>query len=177
MLQGPRAGARTGSPYRERCDQREPGRKKADRSTDAGYAASVSGQGDEMPEQEGRSHEWATKIDELVRRTESIADPNARRVALDLLRVVMEFHAAALDRIMEIVSETGDGPSTIDSIAKDDLAASILLLQGLHPDNFETRVRSAVDKLLLRFSPRGARLMLVGIEGCFPVWSTATLGA
>jgi hypothetical protein len=117
-----------------------------------------------MAEEEVHSKEWAAKIEELVRRAESLTNPEAKRVALELLRVVMEFHAAAVDRILEIVNEKDGGSSIIRSLAEDDLASSVLLLHDLHPDDFDTRVQRAVDKLRLRLNPRGADLALLGVE-------------
>lgn len=108
--------------------------------------------------------EWAAKIEDLVRRAKAIADPEAKQIVLDLLRGVMEFHAAALDRLLSIVITSKDGDSVIDTLATDDLVASLLLLHNLHPDDYEARIARAVDKLRLRLNPRGADVTLLGAE-------------
>ncbi|MGH9623125.1 MAG: DUF5947 family protein [Bryobacteraceae bacterium] len=102
----------------------------------------------------------AEKIETLVRQTESISDPEARGVAVDLLKAALEFHAAALERLLEIA-----GKETVDRIAADELVSSLLLLHDLHPDSLETRIRRAVGKLQDMFSSLGAKLSLTSIEG------------
>lgn len=112
-----------------------------------------------------RSQEWIDKIEELVRRAESLSDPQARGIAVDLLQAVLDFHAAGLDRVMEIAADSGPtGDAIIRRIATDDLTSSMLLLHDLHPDDLETRIYSAVQKLHEMFTSLGAKLSLVAIE-------------
>lgn len=112
-----------------------------------------------------RSQKWIDKIEELVHRAESLSDPEARGVAVDLLQAVLDFHAAGLERVMEIAAGSGAaGEAIIEQIAKDDLTGSMLLLHDLHPDDLETRIDGAVQKLQDVFTSLGARLSLVAIE-------------
>ncbi len=115
-----------------------------------------------MPNQEVHSQEWIDKIEALVHRAESIGDPAARAVAVDLLQAVLEFHAAALDRMLEIACDSSGTP--IERFAADDLVSSMLLLHDLHPDDLETRIGRAVDKLAEMFRSLGATLSLIDIE-------------
>jgi hypothetical protein len=118
-----------------------------------------------MAKDEIRSQEWIDRIEELVRRAESISDVNARGTAIDLLRAVLDFHAAALERVMEFAAESGPaGQAIIERITTDDLTSSMLLLHDLHPDNTDTRVSRAVQKLDEMFMSLGARLSLIAIE-------------
>jgi hypothetical protein len=103
------------------------------------------------------------RIGELVSKTETIADPAARHAAVDLTQAVMELHAAALSRAMEIVAASG-GDRTLDALAADDLVATVLVLHGLHPDDTETRLRRAFDKLRAFFDVRGAGLSLISVD-------------
>jgi len=94
------------------------------------------------------SQQWIDRIEQLVHQAESLEDPKARRVAVDLVEAVLKFHAAALERVMDIVASSGPaGEEIFDRIAGNDLASSVLLLHGLHPDDLETRVLRAVEKL------------------------------
>ncbi|HEX4227943.1 MAG TPA: hypothetical protein VHZ07_04690 [Bryobacteraceae bacterium] len=112
-----------------------------------------------------RSQEWVDKIEELVRQADSLSDPNARSVAVDLLQAVLDFHGAGLERVMEIAVEAGlAGEAIIERIALDDLTSSMLLLHDLHPDNLETRIDRAIQKLHGVFASLGAKLTLIGIE-------------
>jgi len=102
-----------------------------------------------MAHEEVGSQEWIDRIEELVHRAESVEDPSLRSIAVDLLEAVLSFHAAGLDRIMEIAASSGPaGEAIIDRIAADDLVSSVLLLHGLHPDDLETRLNHAVEKMV-----------------------------
>lgn len=118
-----------------------------------------------MAKDEIRSQQWIDKIEELVRRAEALSDPKARGVAVDLLQAVLDFHAAGLERIMEIAVDSGPaGDAIIERIAADELTGSMLLLHDLHPDDLETRIDRALRKLQDMFASLGATLSLVAIE-------------
>ena len=101
-------------------------------------------------------------IEELVRKAESIPDPDSRAAALELARAVMELHGAGLAKIIEILSEGGS--STIDSLVREDLISSLLVLHDLHPDNLETRVTQALDSVLPYLRSHGGDLEFLGIQ-------------
>jgi hypothetical protein len=117
-----------------------------------------------MAKDEIRSQEWVDNIEQLVRRAESISDPEARTAAMDLLEAVLDFHAAALERVLEIVAQGDTATGTMERIARDDLASSMLLLHNLHPDDLRTRIERALEKLQQMFASLGAQLSLVAIE-------------
>lgn len=118
-----------------------------------------------MAENEVHSQEWVDKIEDLVRQAESISDSKLRTITVDLLRAVLEFHAAALERLMDLVFASGPaGEAMVERIAADDLASSMLLLHNLHPDDLETRILRAVQKLQEMFISLGAKLSLIAIE-------------
>ncbi|MBV8073157.1 MAG: hypothetical protein JO270_24875 [Acidobacteriaceae bacterium] len=118
-----------------------------------------------MTNGEIRSQEWLDRIEELVRRVQALGDPNARAAAVDLLQAVLAFHAAGLERFIEIAAAC-DAPdkSTIERAAQDDLTSSMLLLHGLHPDDLHTRITRALEKLQEVFGSLGARLSLLAVE-------------
>lgn len=115
-----------------------------------------------MAKDEVRSQQWIDRIEELVHQAEALADPQARNIAIDLIQAVLDFHAAGLERIMEIAAAS---PAIAKRLVADDLISSLLLLHDLHPDDLETRIARAMDKLQTAFHPLGARLSLMGIEG------------
>ena len=82
------------------------------------------------------------QIERLIREIEASADPATKAGVRKLVEAILEFHGAALSRMLEL---SGDGLAR--TFARDDLAASLLLLYGLHPEEFETRVQRAVDRL------------------------------
>lgn len=92
--------------------------------------------------------ERVRRIEELVRRLEHSPDSETRDTAHALLETVLELHGAGLERMMEIVFEAGDqGKAAIRHFAGDSLVASLLVLHGLHPDDLETRVQHALNKI------------------------------
>jgi Fe-S cluster biogenesis protein NfuA len=104
------------------------------------------------------------KIESLVRKIENLPDPDARASALALVQALMEFHGEALDKLMEIVADSGEsGYATFDNFAKDDLVSSLLLLYGLHPLSLEARVVQALEKVRPYLDSHGGDVELLGI--------------
>lgn len=101
------------------------------------------------------------KIEELVRRVELLPDAFARDAAIDLVQAVMGLHRDALDRMMEIVAAGGN----LTALASDDLVSSVLAMHGLHPDDLETRLQRAIEKLQFYFDSRGAGVKLLELDG------------
>ncbi len=112
-----------------------------------------------------RSNESIARIGELVRKTESLLDPAARAVAIDLVQAVMDLHASALERILELAARESPSGNLTGAMSSDDLVSGILVLHGLHPDDLETRVRRTLQKLRVYFDSRGAGIELIGFKG------------
>lgn len=92
--------------------------------------------------------ERVRRIEDLVRQLEEIPDTASRRIAHSLMEAILELHGAGLERMMDLVFETGDsGAAAIRKFAGDGLVASILLLHNLHPDDLDTRVQHALGKM------------------------------
>ncbi|MGH9945061.1 MAG: NifU family protein [Pyrinomonadaceae bacterium] len=106
------------------------------------------------------------QVEGLIRKIENLPDPEARAAAVELMQSLMDFHGAGLDRLMEIVSESGEaGYAVFDKFAEDDVVASLLLLYGLHPVPLETRVLGALDKVRPYLDSHGGNVELLGVEG------------
>jgi Fe-S cluster biogenesis protein NfuA/nitrite reductase/ring-hydroxylating ferredoxin subunit len=104
------------------------------------------------------------KIEGLLRKIESLPDPEARASTIALVQALMEFHGAGLDRLMEIIAGSGPGGYALfDEFAADGLVGSLLLLYGLHPDTIETRVTRALDKVRPYLDSHGGNVELLGI--------------
>ena len=92
--------------------------------------------------------ERVRRIEDLVRRLGQIPDRESREIAQSLMESILELHGAGLERMMNIVFESGDsGKTAIRRFAGDGLVASLLVLHGLHPDDIETRVQQALSKI------------------------------
>jgi Fe-S cluster biogenesis protein NfuA/nitrite reductase/ring-hydroxylating ferredoxin subunit len=104
------------------------------------------------------------QIEGLIRTIENLPDAAARTSALALVQALMEFHGAALDRLMEIIADAGDtGYGIFDKFAGDDIVGSLLLLYGLHPLPLETRVLQALERVRPYLDSHGGNVELLGI--------------
>ncbi len=121
------------------------------------------------------------RMEELISILEKQPDPLAREQARELIQTLLELHGRGLERVLSAIYDSGPhGAATIDELARDPAVSGLLLLHGLHPLDFETRVRNALEGVkprlgqhggsvqLLEVTPEGAvRLQLEGnCEGC-----------
>jgi len=105
-------------------------------------------------------------INRLVARVSGITDADARNAALALLKAVMELHASAIDRMMEIASDAGDaGWTIIDGFGRDPLVSNLLLLHGLHPLDLEARVLEALEQVRPVLASHGGNVELLEVKG------------
>ncbi len=108
-------------------------------------------------------HARTERIEELVNKLERASDPELHTAALELVQSVMDLHGAALEHLLDIVSQSNEGESVTGKFLKDDLVASLLLLHGLHPEEMETRVLRALDKVRPFLHSNGGDVELVSI--------------
>ena len=105
------------------------------------------------------------KIEALVHRIESLVDIEARTSALELFQSIMDLHGAGLERMLRIAFDAGGpGRAIIDKFSGDGLVSSLLLLYGLHPLDFETRVMQALDKVRPYLQSHGGNVSLLEIR-------------
>jgi Fe-S cluster biogenesis protein NfuA len=101
----------------------------------------------------------------LVQEIESIADPAVRATAKDLVQSLMDLHGAVLEKALEIVAAAGEpGMGIIDRMGRDSLVSSILILYGLHPEDIESRVVKAVDRVRPQLRKQGCEVELLGVK-------------
>jgi Fe-S cluster biogenesis protein NfuA len=106
------------------------------------------------------------RVESLVHELEQSPDAAARARATEIIQSVMELHAAALERMLEMLARAGAaGQAMIDSLAEDGLVASVLLLHGIHPLDLETRVGQALDSVRPLLRSHGGNVELIGLSG------------
>jgi Fe-S cluster biogenesis protein NfuA len=106
------------------------------------------------------------RIGELVGDLDNIVEPEARARTKALVQLILDLHAAGLEQVMEIVAKNGEaGQRIIDILGRDALISSLLVLYGLHPLDFETRVAQAVERVQPKVCKGGGELELLGMEG------------
>lgn len=108
------------------------------------------------------------QIELLIHELEAVADPSVRARTVELMRLVMEMHAASLGRMLEIISRSGAaGEDILDRFTHDEMAAGLLLLYDLHPVDLQTRVKQALDKVRPLLKSHGGDVELVSLEAGF----------
>ena len=106
------------------------------------------------------------RIGELVSELENIADAELRTRAKALVQLLLDLHSAGIERMIEIVAKNDDSRQrTIDDLGNDPLVSSLMVLYGLHPLDFESRVAQAVEKISPRVRKGGGELHLISSEG------------
>ena len=103
------------------------------------------------------------RLEELIRALDAHPDPSAKETARELLALVLDLHGIGLAKLMGIVTAAEGGPAILARLVEDKQVQALLLLHGLHPDDFETRVRRAVDRLRPHLGVHGLRLDVVEI--------------
>ena len=105
------------------------------------------------------------RISGLINELDSIVDPAARSTAKQLIQLLMELHGTALERMLEVTFASGEpGKKLIDQFGRDSLVSSLLVLYGLHPDDLETSVTRAVERLKPSLRKQGAELEIVSMN-------------
>lgn len=105
-----------------------------------------------------RIQQMGNSIQEL----EELADPATRTRVKVLIQSLMELHSTGFEKALEIIFQSGDsGQKIIDQLGRDPLVGSLLVLYGLHPDEIETRVEKAIEKVRPGLRKQGAEFELV----------------
>jgi len=105
-------------------------------------------------------------IAELVHRIDSTADPSVRADARELVETLMSLNGGGLERALEIISASGEaGQGIIDRLGRDEMVSSLLVLYGLHPLDFETRLQQGIDKARSFLKTHAGELELTSIQG------------
>jgi Fe-S cluster biogenesis protein NfuA len=105
------------------------------------------------------------RIGGLVQEIEQIADPAVRAAAKGLVQSLMDLHGTALEKALDIIAEAGEpGMAIIDRLGRDGLVSSVLILYGLHPEDLETRVLKAVERVRPSLRKQGCEVEILGVN-------------
>ena len=77
---------------------------------------------------------------------------------------MLELHGLGLAKLMAILAPAQGGAPVVERLVQDEHVRAMLLLHGLHPEDLETRVRRAVDRLRPHLGVHGLRLDLEGVS-------------
>ena len=109
--------------------------------------------------------ERVQRIGGLVQEIEAIADPALRASTKELVQSLMDLHGAAFERVMEIVAGAGEpGMELIDHLGRDPKVSSVLVLYGLHPEDLDSRVLKAIERIRPQLRKQGCELELLSLR-------------
>lgn len=96
----------------------------------------------------GEFQEQIRQLGKLIAQFEQMPDGPQKSACKELVQLLMDVHGAGLERALEIVFESeATGAAIIDKLGQDSIAGSLLLLYSLHPDDLETRLRRAMERM------------------------------
>ena len=104
------------------------------------------------------------RVEALLAGLRSQAGPQAAGTAEELVGCLVELYGAGLAQVVAILGEDEDGPRLLDRLAADPLVESLLLVHDLHPLDTGTRVRRAVEGVLLQLGPHAGEVEYLGLD-------------
>jgi Fe-S cluster biogenesis protein NfuA len=105
--------------------------------------------------------EQIRQLGKLVAQFDDLPDSAAKSASRELVQLLMDVHGRGLERAMEIVFDAGDSaPVIIDKLGQDPIVGNLLLLYSLHPDELETRVQKAVERMRPRLRKLSCTIQL-----------------
>jgi Fe-S cluster biogenesis protein NfuA len=114
---------------------------------------------------DGEFQEQVRQLGKLVAQFDQLPDSDAKVAGRELVQLLMDVHGRGLERVMEIVFNSGDIASgIIDKLGQDSIVGNLLLLYSLHPDELEVRVRNAVERLRPRLRKLSCTIDLVHVQ-------------
>ena len=114
---------------------------------------------------DGEFQEQVRQLGKLVAQFDQLPDSAAKVAGRELVQLLMDVHGAGLERIMEVVFESRSmAPEISDKLGQDSIVSSLLLLYSLHPDDLETRVRKAIERMSPRLRKLACAIELVSIR-------------
>lgn len=108
-------------------------------------------------------HDQIRQLGKLIAQLDQFPDGPQKTACNQLVQLLMDVHGAGFERAMEIVFESG-GSAIVDSLAKDSVVGSLLVLYSLHPDDMETRVRKAIDQMRPRLRKLACSTEVVSVD-------------
>ncbi len=101
-----------------------------------------------------------------IQELDEVTDPATRTRVKVLIQSLMELHSAGFEKTLEIIFDSGDsGQQIIDRLGHDPLVGSLLVLYGLHPEDIETRVAKAIERVRPQLRKQGSEVELVANQG------------
>jgi Fe-S cluster biogenesis protein NfuA len=109
--------------------------------------------------------EQVRQLGKLVAQFDELPDGATKTAAENLMQLLMDVHGRGLERVMEIIFDSGDsGQKIIDKLGQDSIVGNLLLLYSLHPDGLEARIQSALDRIRPRLRKLACTIELENVQ-------------
>ena len=108
--------------------------------------------------------ECVERIDVLLNKIEALPDDALRQDVQEIVHCLLDYHGAAVARLSCLARESVNDPSVLSAhLAGDELASSLLVLHGLHPDDLESRVHKALENVRPFLKSHGGNVELANL--------------
>jgi Fe-S cluster biogenesis protein NfuA/nitrite reductase/ring-hydroxylating ferredoxin subunit len=92
--------------------------------------------------------ELSGRLEPLLEEVRSMASPPVWERVEEIVRSIVQLYGEGLKRIDDLATSEGVAGERLRArFASDELISSLLILHGLHPKDFETRVREALERV------------------------------
>lgn len=108
--------------------------------------------------------ETGARVEQVLEEFRTSALPEVTERAEKLVGLLVELYGAGLERIVEILGYQDGGADLLRVLASDDLVASLMILHDVHPDDTETRVLAALDKVRPYLGSHAGGVEYLGID-------------
>jgi Fe-S cluster biogenesis protein NfuA len=110
--------------------------------------------------------EQMEQVELLIRKIEDHGNSEMGNVTRELVHTLLDLQGQGLAKILEVISGSGSvGHSIVEVLSRDSLVGSLLLLHGLHPTDFKTRVLQALDRVRPSLQSHGGGVELISVQG------------
>jgi Fe-S cluster biogenesis protein NfuA/nitrite reductase/ring-hydroxylating ferredoxin subunit len=105
------------------------------------------------------------RIEELVQQIEQFPNPAMRSLLAESMEAALALHSSGLKRIFDLIDQTeGSAEEARKNLLEDDFIKGLLVMHGLHPDDLETRLYKALDKIKPYMDSHGGSVEVLHIE-------------
>lgn len=105
------------------------------------------------------------QLGSLVGDLDQIPGAGSKVAARELVQLLMDIHGTGLERIMELIFESGpQGEAMIARLGQDPIVRNLLLLYSLHPEDLETRVLKSIETMGSRLRKLDSKVELISLR-------------
>jgi len=110
------------------------------------------------------AQELASRVEVLLDAFHDGHDRLAAERAEVLVRALVALYGAGLARVVDLLGEVDGGEALVRRLAGDDLVGSLLVLHDLHPDDVDTRIQQALDRVRPYLGSHAGGIEYAGVD-------------